>query len=324
VADNINDSVNTSNNPGGVSGGQGGIGGQETQTPPPAVPVGSEPSSTVAPSEPSSFGSPVPSSVPASATEGSYVNNLMGTSNPEEANPPVVEPTPPSTEPVTPPAPTDAPAGIEPVPDYSVASAETPTATPTGMEGMPPSQSGADASQSWTGEGAEISKKPNIWLPVVVLLIIIVAAVIYFIYANSSTTETTSTISQSSTTTGEETEVSTGTTATVSNDTTRKEDLTQIQEALEKYYKANQKYPVSAEITKTSDKNSVLTTLVPDYIEKLPTDPAGGESYYGYKSADGTTYELSAVFDEAPASVKSSQITSGYLVTLTPGIVFEQ
>lgn len=318
--DNINSSLNPSSNP--ASG--------QTPTPPSAVPVGGEsspapaPSGAPVPSEPTSFGAPSQTPAPTTPPEENYVSNLMESSAPAgDVTPATGESYPQPTEPAAPPVDSSMPAGTEPVPDYG-APTEPTMPTPNNSSIMPPSQPDADPSQSWTGEAVEPPKKSNIWLPVVVLLIIVVAAAIYFIYANSSSTDTTSTTTQSTTTTGGETEVTTGTTTTVSNDTTRKEDLTKIQEALEKYYRANQKYPISTEIIKTSDKNSTLASLVPDYIDKLPTDPAGGESYYGYKSADGTTYELSAVFDEAPASVKSTQIAKGYLVTLTPGIVFEQ
>ncbi len=318
--DNINSSLNLSSNP--ASG--------QTPTPPSAVPVGGEsssapvPSSAPMPTEPTSFGAPSQTPEPTVPQQENYVNNLMGSSAPAgDGTPAQSESYPQPTEPIIPPVDSGMPAGTEPVPDYSAPTEPTMPAS-SNSPIMPPSQPDADPSQSWTGETVEPPKKSNIWLPVVVLLVIVVAAAIYFIYANSSSTETTSTISQSSTTTEQKSEVTTGTTTTISNDTTRKEDLTNIQEALEKYYRANQEYPISAQITKTSDKNSTLASLVPDYIDKLPTDPAGGESYYGYKSADGKTYELSAVFDEAPASVKSTQIAKGYLVTLTPGIVFEQ
>lgn len=160
------------------------------------------------------------------------------------------------------------------------------------------------------------ANKYNLWLPIVVLIIVAAAAAVYFLFINkpSKNEQPTGVLLE------EPTEVST---ATQNSDTTKKEDLINIQKALEQYYQANQEYPVSENITKTQDSNGPLSVLMPDYLKKLPIDPSGADAYYGYKSEDGKTYELSAIFTGSPAGIKSTQVTKGYLVVLNPGLTFE-
>lgn len=173
-------------------------------------------------------------------------------------------------------------------------------------EGQPPS----------TMPPQEGGKKMNIWIPIVVLVIVAIAAAAYFLFLRKpTTTEQTTSLFQ------ESTEV---TTTTDKFDATRQSDLKNLQEALEKYFLKNQKYPVSKIVIKTQDPDNALSALVPDFIAKLPQDPAGSDKYYGYKSEDGKTYELSAVFDSAPDEIKSSKIEKGYLVVLTPGLTFSK
>lgn len=81
------------------------------------------------------------------------------------------------------------------------------------------------------------------------------------------------------------------------NDTKRKEDLANLKTALKKYYTANQKYPLSTATEKTSDPVS-LKVLVPDYIAALPVDPLSPTYYYGYKSPDGKTFEITAILED--------------------------
>lgn len=81
-------------------------------------------------------------------------------------------------------------------------------------------------------------------------------------------------------------------------DQQRKNDLAQIKSALEEYFTDTQKYPISKEVSKISEATSVVyKALVPKYLEEMPADPAAPTKYYGYKSADGTSFELTAVLD---------------------------
>jgi len=100
------------------------------------------------------------------------------------------------------------------------------------------------------------------------------------------------------------------------NDTKRKEDITKIQSALEKYKTATGSYPQASNIIFLSDPGNVLSVaLIPDYLSALPSDPDPLRKY-GYKS-DGSTYELTAVFDSADdPNVKVEGNLNVY--TLTP------
>lgn len=91
------------------------------------------------------------------------------------------------------------------------------------------------------------------------------------------------------------------------NDANRKTDLINLKTALQKYYDAKQSYPISTTTSKTSDSNSPLSVLVPDYIASLPLDPLSPNDYYGYKS-DGKTFELTAVLED---KTDSSGIMAG-------------
>ncbi len=82
------------------------------------------------------------------------------------------------------------------------------------------------------------------------------------------------------------------------NDAIRKTDMVNLKTALNKYYNAKQSYPTSISISKTSDIDTPLKALVPDYISSLPIDPLSPTYYYGYKSADGKTFELTAVLED--------------------------
>lgn len=98
----------------------------------------------------------------------------------------------------------------------------------------------------------------------------------------------------------------------------RLRDLTQIQNALKSYYDANQRYPISKDLARLDDPQNPLNVLG----ITVPADPKTPTNYYGYKSADGTTYELSAVFD-GKQTEKDVQISKGWLVTVTPEITLK-
>ena len=62
-------------------------------------------------------------------------------------------------------------------------------------------------------------------------------------------------------------------------DARRKSDLEQVRSALELYRNSNSDYPVS------------LPTLVPGFIQSVPTDSVSGRNYY-YNRPTATTYYL--------------------------------
>jgi hypothetical protein len=103
----------------------------------------------------------------------------------------------------------------------------------------------------------------------------------------------------------------------ITNDQQRKADLASIKEALEKYKLDNGSYPVSSTTDKTNDPSGVLMkTLVPKYLATLPVDPADPQYYYGYKSADGATFELTCVIENAN-DVEATKVGNIYLYKLT-------
>lgn len=102
-------------------------------------------------------------------------------------------------------------------------------------------------------------------------------------------------------------------------DAERIRELTQIQDALKTYFDANGRYPISKDAAKLEDPQNPLTVLG---MTEVPGDPVSPTRYYGYKSANGTTYELSAVFDNKQTE-NDVKISKGWLVTLTPDITLK-
>lgn len=84
-----------------------------------------------------------------------------------------------------------------------------------------------------------------------------------------------------------------------SNDEQRKTDLATIKSALQKYKTDQGSFPISTSFTNLNSSNSILaSTLVSKYLNPLPPDPKSSDGwYYGYKS-DGTTFTLSARFED--------------------------
>jgi len=80
------------------------------------------------------------------------------------------------------------------------------------------------------------------------------------------------------------------------NDSQRKTDLAAIKAALKTYYAKNAAYPIAEKTQKTSDADTALKALVPDFIAKLPVDP-NPANYYSYKS-DGKTFEMTCVLED--------------------------
>lgn len=191
-----------------------------------------------------------------------------------------------------------APTPIEPSPSPTETTPETVT-EPTSEESLTPP---ADSVQP------EERKHTSKWLPLVALLIIAIGAGVYFLFFNKGNSTPKTGVFESATST-----ITAG-----NEDSVRVADLDKIQKALEQYYLANNKYPESKDLTRTQDKNCPLNSLVAQYLDKLPVDPSGTDSYYGYKSENGSGYELSAMFNDAPEGVKSVETAKGFLVTLNP------
>jgi len=167
------------------------------------------------------------------------------------------------------------------------------------------------------------SKKPFPWFWLTVGLIVVVGVAVYFLIINRSDTYTSELPSANTSSPGTPTStIPEVKTTTVSSDQQREDDLTAIQKGLEQYYLTTKKYPVSAEACKTSDEDCALKVLVSQYLSALPTDPTEPDRYYSYTSTEGKTYELSAIFDSLPSGITGVKISTGFIVTLTPGITF--
>lgn len=102
-------------------------------------------------------------------------------------------------------------------------------------------------------------------------------------------------------------------------DTQRKADLETIQDALERYKLAEGKYPVASERDRTNKDGNVLQIelLNKGHLLTLPVDPLDPQYYYGYLSADGTTYELTAVLENT-ADPDGILVNNFYLYQLIP------
>lgn len=103
-------------------------------------------------------------------------------------------------------------------------------------------------------------------------------------------------------------------------DEQRKADLATLQVAVEQYKKAKKSYPKSPTFTdsKTYLASSPLAILVPGYILGLPVDPNNPKRWYGYKSLDGKTYELTANLEDTtdPSGAFPADGNNVYLYTL--------
>lgn len=85
-------------------------------------------------------------------------------------------------------------------------------------------------------------------------------------------------------------------------DTTRKRDLQEIEDALERYYRKKKEYPSTSGNVQTACKYSDIDALckLKDFLDPIPTDPVGdpGENGYWYAS-DGKTYMVIAAMELA-------------------------
>lgn len=99
--------------------------------------------------------------------------------------------------------------------------------------------------------------------------------------------------------------------ATLTGDQKRKQDVSNILEALMNYKKDHNSYPISDQILKLNEKGNIIeNALVPQYLTALPTDSQEGW-YYGYKS-DGTKCSVSSRLETA--SDAEGQLINGVLL----------
>ncbi len=110
-------------------------------------------------------------------------------------------------------------------------------------------------------------------------------------------------------------------------DARRKEDLNQIQKALEMYYEDKKAYPTPAAVPNALPYGSSLSDPVSGkvYMENVPNDPGGTTSNsYGYTTdSGGTYYKLYACLENnqqvLPYKSASSTITCPTSCTYTGG-----
>lgn len=173
-------------------------------------------------------------------------------------------------------------------------------------------------SQSLTMETPGSGKKTMV-LVIVLIILIILGGVILASFAGWINLGGIEKLWGGGSTSAPSTETTTPTTPTPTttnqNDLQRKTDLANIKTALKKYYQAKQAYPEATAVQKTSDTDTALKVLVPDYLTQVPVDPLSPQNYYGYKS-DGKTFELTAVLEDTtdPAGIKTGNI---YLYKVT-------
>lgn len=100
----------------------------------------------------------------------------------------------------------------------------------------------------------------------------------------------------------------------LTGDEKRKDDLDQIAAALTIYKEANGVYPTSSNslIPLNATGNMLISTLVPGYMAKLPSDDKTASGwYYAYKS-DGISYSLSSKL-ESTTDPEGTLVGSAYL-----------
>lgn len=104
-------------------------------------------------------------------------------------------------------------------------------------------------------------------------------------------------------------------------DAQRQSDLAKIKNYINLYYSDKNAYPVSKQFQKFDDLlGSVYTSLVPQYASpgNMPIDPLYPDYWYGYRSIDGQSYELTARLENETDLQGSYDLTGNFLYTLTP------
>lgn len=112
------------------------------------------------------------------------------------------------------------------------------------------------------------------------------------------------------------------------NDEIRKQDLANIQIALQSYFSATGKYPLAETRVQLNTADNVLEKelVTAGYLSAIPSDP-DSTKYYAYKS-DGASFSLTAVLDsvtDTEAKVSGSlaiyEVTQDSVVTTNPNSV---
>lgn len=104
-------------------------------------------------------------------------------------------------------------------------------------------------------------------------------------------------------------------------DAQRQSDLVKIQKYIDLYYSDKNAYPVSIQFQRFDDLlGSVYTSLVPTYASpgNMPIDPLYPDYWYGYRSIDGKSYELTARLENETDPQGAYDLTGNFLYTLTP------
>lgn len=85
----------------------------------------------------------------------------------------------------------------------------------------------------------------------------------------------------------------------LARDQLRKQDLAEIQAALERYKLAEGQYPLAADRDQTNNPGNQLELELVNkgHLQELPVDPLDPQYYYGYLSVDGSKYELTAILE---------------------------
>lgn len=203
-------------------------------------------------------------------------------------------------------------------PNQSPASQSVPAPSATGSPGPQPAPMvGHEPTMTDTisaVKGAPVSFEPPVpttpppkkrsllpFLLIILFLALIgggIFAYIQFFSPNStsqSAPETQAPDSAATSSSSETTRVLPSTTTQSGRDSQRKEDLVKIQTMVEAYFVDSKSYPIVATVEKLNSSSSIfLLALVPKYGANLPADPLDPDFWYGYKSTDGKTYELSA------------------------------
>lgn len=273
---------------------------------------------------PAPSGAAMPPAEPTEERNGdAFLDQLLagqagGGSQPPAPAPPTPEPPPANILPQTPPTPE--PNAMSPIPPATDFPGELET-----VDLRQPTPSPTHEAPAATGQPTP--KKSSGVVGLVIVLIILLGGVVaaYMFFINKPQDLAVSPLGGGSTDTslsGGKNKTSVTAESLTGIDLTRHTDLTNLQKALEQYFAANQKYPVSPSATQTQDAAGPLQVLVPQYLLNIPVDPSGSTRYYGYESADGSTYALTAVFDTLPGGITATATADGgYQVTLSPGVV---
>src|SRR3989338_6644730 len=113
----------------------------------------------------------------------------------------------------------------------------------------------------------------------------------------------------------------TNTLMTAERDSQRKQDLASIKMYIDQYYTKKNKYRVDPIIEKIGDTSSIIyQALIPNITSAIPDDPWANDYgyWYGYKSVDGSSYDLTARLEDATdPSGKQEDLYYIYRITLT-------